>query len=40
MDAALQKQMEESFSCYAKGNAESHKVENITGGFSAKQWQS
>lgn len=40
MDAALQKQMEESFLRCAKGDAQSYGDENITASFSAKQWQS
>lgn len=39
MEAALQKQMEESFSHCAKRDAESHRDENISACFSAKQWQ-
>lgn len=40
MDAALQKQMEESFLRCAKGDEEPQRNENITVCFSAKQWQS
>lgn len=40
MDIAFQKQMEESFSRWVKGDAEPHRDESITVSFSAKQWQS